>query len=245
MDLLHQFLNIFHSEGIRALIEAYGLWLVCLIVFAESGAFPMLPGDSLLVICGIYAATPGPGGQSVLSLALLLVLVPLCGILGGQVGYGVGRWAGPGVHHWKDRSLGFLPLYRRAWVQQTDAFFKRWGAFAVVAGRWVPFVRTFTPILAGVASMAFGTYLSFNVIGAFAWVWSMVLVGYFLPPVWARILPAYRLEDNIEKIILVIIFLSVLPIIYTYWKERGTAKAAVKAPSKAKPKASAAKKKRR
>jgi membrane-associated protein len=232
MDLLHQFLGIFHSEGIRHLIEAYGLGLVCLIVFAESGAFPMLPGDSLLVICGIYAATPGADGHSVLSLALLLTLVPLAGVLGGQLGYGFGRWAGPKVYQWKDRRLGFIPVYQRNWLKQTQGFYERWGGFAVIAGRWVPFVRTGAPLLAGVTGMKAPRYTLFNVVGAISWVASMVLVGYFLPPIWAQVLPQYRLEDNIEKIVLVVIALSVLPIAYTYWQERrGGAKRAAPARS--------------
>jgi membrane-associated protein len=244
MGLIHQFLGIFHSEGIRSLIEAYGLGLVCLIVFAESGAFPMLPGDSLLVICGIYAATPGPGGQAVLSLTALLTLVPLAGVLGGQLGYGVGRWAGPAVHQWKDRQLGPVPVYRRAWLAQTDRFYQRWGGFAVIAGRWVPFVRTGAPLLAGVTRMGLGRYTLYNVLGALSWVGSMVLVGYFLPPLWAQVLPGLRLEDNIEKIVLLVVALSLLPIVYTTWVERrggaaaGRAKAAPaarrKAPARAK-----------
>jgi len=241
MALLHPFLSIFHSDGIRALIEAYGLGLVCLIVFAESGAFPMLPGDSLLVICGIYAATPGPGGQGVLSLALLLTLVPLAGVLGGQVGYSFGRWAGPAVHQWKDRSWGFVPLYRRTWLQQTDGFYKRWGGFAVIAGRWVHFVRTGAPLLAGVTRMPFGRYAAFNVLGAIGWVGSMVLVGYFLPPLWAQAFPAYRLEDNIEKIVVGVVLLSLLPIAYTYWQERrGGAKRSQPTAKAGRPKAKAA-----
>jgi membrane-associated protein len=232
MDLIHSFLAMFHSDGIRHLIEAYGLGLVCLIAFAESGAFPVLPGDSLLVICGIYAATPGPDGRSVLSLALLLTLVPLAGVLGGQLGYGFGRLAGPAVHQWKDRSLGFIPLYRRAWLKQTDGFYQRWGGFAVIAGRWVPFVRTGAPLLAGVTRMSLGRYTLFNIVGAVSWVGSMVLVGYFLPPLWAQVLPQYRLEDNIEKIVLVVIAISVLPIVYTYWQERRLGAKAPKARAK-------------
>lgn len=209
-------LYYFHSDGIRALIQGYGLPVICAIVFAESGAFPMLPGDSLLVVCGIYAATPGGG----LSLAALLGLVPLCAVLGSQVGYQVGRWAGPLAWKWKDRRLGPLPLYRHAWLVQTEAFFHRWGTFAVVASRWVPFVRTGAPLLAGASGIPYHRYILNNIVGAFAWVWSVVLLGYFLPPLLARTLPGYRLEDHIEMIIGVVIALSLLPIVYTLWRER-------------------------
>lgn len=242
MDLLHSFLHIFSADGIRALIEGYGLPVISLIIFAESGAFPMLPGDSLLVICGIYAATPGAGG-GVLSLPALLILVPLCGVLGAQVGYQVGRWAGPKAWKWKDRSWGPLPVYKHDWLAQTEAFFKRWGAFAVIVSRWVPFVRTGAPLLAGATRMPYGRFIPFNVIGAVSWVWSMVLIGYFAPPVVARFFPGFSLEANIEKIILGVVFLSLIPILVTAWKERQERRGA-----KAKPKAArkaAAKRRRR
>lgn len=238
MGAIHQFLSYFHSDGIRALIEGYGLPVICAIVFAESGAFPMLPGDSLLVVCGIYAATPSAGGH-VLSLAALLTLVPLCGVLGSQVGYQVGRWAGPLAWKWKDRHWGPVPLYRHAWLAQTEAFFRRWGTFAVVASRWVPFVRTGAPLLAGASGIPYRRYIPNNIVGAFAWVWSVVLLGYFLPPLLARTLPGYRLEDHIETIIGAVVALSLLPIVYTLWKERGAAARPVAGPKKKAPRRAA------
>jgi membrane-associated protein len=84
----------------------------------------------------------------------------------------------------------------------------------------VPFVRTGAPLLAGVTRMGAGRYTLYNVVGALSWVGSMVLVGYFLPPLWAQVLPQYRLEDNIEKIVLLVVAVSVLPIVYAYWQER-------------------------
>jgi membrane-associated protein len=250
VDLLHSFIHLFSPEGIRALIEGYGLPVICLIAFAESGAFPMLPGDSLLVICGIYAATPG-NGANVLSLTTLLTVVPLCAILGGQLGYQVGRWVGPPAWKWKDKSLGPVPVYRRAWLEQTEAFFKRWGVFAVVVSRWVPFVRTGAPLLAGVTHMPYRRYLPYNLVGAVAWVWSMVLIGYYAPPFVAQFFPGFNLEANIEKIILAVIFLSLLPILFTLWKEHGlkaaggSAKAGKKAGKKVKQAKRAEKKARR
>jgi membrane-associated protein len=225
LDFLHHPFLILKPEGFRALIEAFGLPVVCAMIFAESGVFPMLPGDSLLVVCGIYAATPGASGRA-LSLPLLLVLVPLCAILGGQVGFGIGRWAGGSAYGWKDHKLGFVPVFRRDWLRRTEAFFKRWGAFAVVAGRWVPFVRTGAPLLAGVTRMSYATYVPFNIIGALSWVWSMVLVGYFLPPVVARLVPGFSLEQHIDHIVLAVVFLSLVPVIYTIWKERRESAAA-------------------
>ena len=238
MDFLHHPLLILRPEGIRFLIESFGLPAVCAVVFAESGVFPTLPGDSLLVVCGIYAATPAlAGGRGALSLTALMTLVPLCGIVGSQIGFGVGRWAGQSAYRWKDTSLGFLPLYRRAWLLKTEDFFKRWGAFAVVAGRWVPFVRTGAPLLAGVTRMPYTTYMPFNIIGALSWVWSMVLVGYFLPPLVNPLLgglwPGFRLEDRIDVIIIVVVALSCVPIVYAYIQESRSGKAPVRAPKPA------------
>jgi membrane-associated protein len=238
-------LLILRPEGFRALIEAFGLPAVCAMIFVESGVFPMLPGDSLLVVCGIYAATPGAQGR-VLSLPVLMAVLPLCAVLGSQVGFGVGRWVGAGAYGWKDRNLGPLPVFRRDWLRRTEAFFKRWKAFAVVAARWVPFVRTGAPLLAGVTRMPYGEYVPFNIVGALSWVWSMLLVGYFLPPVVERVAPGFRLEDNIDRIVLVVIFLSLIPVLYTIWRERQEGRApAVASPvpkAKVKPKAKRRKK---
>lgn len=220
-DFLHHPLLILKPEGFRWLIENFGLAAVCLMIFAESGVFPMLPGDSLLVVCGIYAAgsTLGAAGQPLLSLAWLMTLVPLCGVLGAQAGFGIGRLAGSGVYRWKDASLGFVPVYRRDWLRRTEDFFGRWGAFAVVAGRWVPFVRTGAPLLAGVTKMSWTQYTLFNVLGALSWVWSMVLVGYFLPPVVARFAPGVRLEDRIDLVVVAVILVSLVPVFYTVARE--------------------------
>jgi membrane-associated protein len=237
LNFLSHPLLILRPEGFRALIEAFGLPVVCAMAFAESGVFPMLPGDSLLVVCGIYAATAGAAGAAVLSLPMLLIAVPLCAMLGGQIGFGVGRWAGPAAHGWKDRNLGPLPIYRRAWLQRTDSFFKRWGVFSVVAGRWVPFVRTGMPLLAGVTRMPYKTYVPYNIVGALSWVWSMVLMGYFVPPLVDRMVPGFALEDHIDKIVLGVVFLSLVPVLYTVWKEGGEGRAAAPAPSQRKPKA--------
>ena len=244
MNYLVHPLLILRPEGFRTLIESFGLPVICAMIFVESGVFPMLPGDSLLVVCGIYAATPGAGGQ-VLSLPLLLGIVPLCAVLGSQAGFGMGRWAGASAYGWKDRNLGPLPVFRRAWLLRTEAFFKRWGAFAVVAARWVPFVRTGAPLLAGVTRMPYARYIPFNVVGAVSWVWSMVLVGYFLPPLMDRLAPGFKLEDNIDRIVLGVVLLSLIPVAVTIWKEgqEGRAAAGTASSPKSKPKTKRHKKK--
>jgi membrane-associated protein len=111
----------------------------------------------------------------------------------------------------------------------TKDFYERWGVFAIVASRWVPIVRTFAPILAGVTRMPYRTFVPFNVLGGFSWVLSMVLLGYFLPPLAAHFFPQFNFTAHIEKIVMLIIFLSFIPIAYTIWKERRQGKMTVAA----------------
>lgn len=214
--MIELFKQLFSAEGLQHLIQAGGLPTICLIVFLETGVFALLPGDSLLVLCGILAATPGADGQPLLSLPALLTLVPACAVLGDQTGYWVGKWAGRTfIYGLKDRYLGPIPLFKKSYLERTEAFYTRFGNFTIVAGRWVPFVRTFAPLLAGVVKMPFGTFLTYNVLGALSWVYSMVLAGYFLPPLLARIVPGFDLAKNIDKIAVAIVFLSLIPIVLT------------------------------
>ncbi len=220
MEYLERLLWLLKPEGIQWLIQTGGLPAICIIIFAETGFFALLPGDSLLVLCGIFAATPGAEGRPLLSLPALLSIVPVCGILGDQVGYWIGSWFGRALYSWKDVHLLGLPIFKQAYLRKTEEFYGRWGTFFIVAGRWVPIVRTFAPIVAGVIRMPLRTFLPFNVLGAFSWVWSMVLAGYFLPPLIQRVWPGFELARHIDKIALVIVILSVLPIVWTVHKER-------------------------
>jgi membrane-associated protein len=229
MQWIHNLLWLLKPEGIQWMIQTGGLPAICLVVFAETGFFALLPGDSLLVVCGMFAATRGADGHPLLSVWQLLLVVPLCGILGDQVGYWLGTFVGRAVYNWKDRFLGPLPIFKKAYLARTEQFYSRWGNFTIVAGRWVPFERTFAPILAGVIKMRFPVFLTFNVIGAYTWVASMVLAGYFLPPMIQQVWPGFDLAKNIDKIALVVVFLSLLPIFYTVWKERQEAQARVRA----------------
>ena len=219
MEIVQQLLWFLKPEGIQWLISTGGLPVICLIIFAETGFFALLPGDSLLVLCGIIAATPGADGQPLLPLWALLAIVPACAILGDQVGYWIGSWFGKTLYTWPEKSLLGIPVYRRAYLTRTEDFYARWGTFFIVAGRWVPIVRTFAPIVAGMVRMRFTTFITYNVLGAFTWVWSMVLAGYFLPPLLKTVAPGFDLARNIDKIALVIVALSVLPIVWTVYKE--------------------------
>jgi membrane-associated protein len=220
LEIVHKLLWLLKPEGIQWLIQAGGLPAICLVIFAETGFFALLPGDSLLVLCGILAATPGADGRPLLSLTLLMTAVPVCAIVGDQVGYWIGTWFGRALYGWKDFSFLGIPIFKHAYLRKTEDFYGRWGTFFIVAGRWVPIVRTFAPIVAGVIKMPLRKFLPYNILGALTWVWSMLLAGFMLPPVLQRVWPGFDLAANIDKIALGIVFLSVLPIGWTVYKER-------------------------
>ncbi len=152
------------------------------------------------------AATVGSDGVPLISLLGLLTLVPLCAIAGDQVGYGVGRGVGWAVLDWREKRLGPIPLYKPQWLKQTHAFYEKWGPMAVVACRWVPIVRTFSPLLAGASKMSYRRFLSFGVLGAVSWVWSMVGLGYGLKvglqAVIEHFVPGFDVAKHIDKIAL-------------------------------------------
>lgn len=220
MDFVHDLLWILKPEGIQWLIRTGGLPAICLIIFAETGFFALLPGDSLLVLCGIFAATKDAQGNPLLPLWALLSIVPLCGVVGDQVGYWIGTFFGRAMYKWRDYSILGIPIFKKLYLEKTEEFYGRWGTFFIVAGRWVPIVRTFAPIVAGIIKMPFRTFIVYNVLGAFTWVWSMVLAGFFLPPILASAVPGFDLAANIDKLAIVVVLLSLIPIVYTVWKER-------------------------
>jgi membrane-associated protein len=225
LDFIQQLLWYLTPEGITYLIQTFGMVGICVIIFAETGIFALLPGDSLLVLAGIFAASVDPTtGQALLPLWALLMVVPVCGILGDQVGYWIGSWLGRRMYEWRDiRFLG-IPIFKKTYLERTEDFYRRWGRFTIVAGRWVPIVRTFAPIVAGIVKMPFRAFIAFNVIGAVTWVWSMVWLGYLLKvglqAAINRFVPGFDLVRHIDKIAIVVILLSLLPIVFTVWKER-------------------------
>lgn len=200
--LLHFLFNV------KGLIEWGGTLLVCVIVFIETGFFVgfFLPGDSLLVTAGVFAAS----GQ--LHLLELMLLVPLCAIVGDQIGYWIGRKAGQALYRRED-SL----IFRRRHLQRAHDFYEKYGGKTVIMARFVPIVRTFCPPVAGAAEMAYGRYLAYDIAGGLLWVGSMILGGYFL----GRQIP--NISDNIHYVIAAVIFLSLLPPIIGFLRSRNSA----------------------
>ncbi len=189
-DLFHR---IYDVEGI---VRVGGLALMVAIVFAETGLMVgfFLPGDSLLVTAGLFAA------RGDLSMWSLNVLLSLAAIVGDSVGYGLGARAGPRLFTRED-SLWF---HKKHLVTTRD-FYDRHGGFTIVIARFMPIVRTFAPVVAGVGAMTYPRFLSYNVIGGIGWVVSMTSVGYFL----GRTVP--NIEQHIHLVIVIVIVLSLLP----------------------------------
>jgi membrane-associated protein len=189
-QLLHFLFNV------KGLIEWGGTLLVCVIVFIETGFFVgfFLPGDSLLVTAGVFAAS----GQ--LHISELLLLVPLCAIVGDQIGYWIGRKAGQALYNRED-SL----VFRKRHLQRAHEFYEKYGGKTVILARFVPIIRTFCPPVAGAAEMSYGRYLAYDVAGGLLWGGGMILIGYSL----GRQVP--NISENIHYVIAVVIFLSLLP----------------------------------
>jgi membrane-associated protein len=193
------------------LIRLGGIVMVNAIVFAETGLMIgfFLPGDSLLFTTGLLVAT------GVLDVPLWVVLfsLTLSAIIGDQVGYWIGRRVGKSLFERED-SL----LFKKEYVYRTQAFYDRHGGKAIVLGRFVPIVRTFVPVLAGVANYTYRFFVFYNISGAIIWIFSMTLAGYLL----GTTLPGAK--KYLELIIGIIILLSLLPIVRTYIQERRLAK---------------------
>ena len=195
----------------KSLIGDVGIWGLFLVVFAESGLLIgfFLPGDSLLFTAGFLASAPDSVPDELhLSLPLLLVGCFVAAVVGDQVGYLMGRRVGPAIFRRPDSRF-----FKQDNVDKAQAFFDRYGAKTIVLARFVPVVRTFAPIVAGVSRMNYRTFVTFNVIGGALWAVGVTLLGYFLGQV-------DFVEQNLELAILTIVAISVLPIVIELLKAR-------------------------
>jgi membrane-associated protein len=183
-----------------------------LIVFTETGLLIgfFLPGDSLLVTAGLVASSTG------WSLPLLLATLSASAILGDSVGYAIGYRTGPRIFN-RPQSR----LFRKDHLLAAQAFYERHGGKTVVLARFMPIIRTFAPVVAGVGRMSYPRFLFFNVFGGIGWVASMILLGYALPtvidPPFKRLFgDQFEVRDHIEKVIIVVVLLSISPAIYAW-----------------------------
>ncbi|MEO6025260.1 MAG: VTT domain-containing protein, partial [Candidatus Binatia bacterium] len=198
-SFLHQ---VYDVEGI---IRWGGMTLLIVIVFAETGLLIgfFLPGDSLLVTAGVFAAA----GH--LDIWTLLIAVSIAAVVGDQLGYFIGLRTGPRIFTRED-SL----LFKRAHLMRAHEFYEKHGGKTIILARFVPIVRTFAPVVAGVAEMDYRKFVTFNVAGGVLWVWSTSLLGYSL----GRVVP--DIDRHIHLVIVVVVFLSLLPAVFEYWRSR-------------------------
>lgn len=204
MELIDFILHV--DQHLIEFVTNYGVWvyaILFLIVFVETGlvVMPLLPGDSLLFAAGAIAAT---GAMNPLVLCILLFIAA---VLGDTVNYHVGKYIGPRVFEIKSRFIN------REHLLQTQSFFEHHGGKTIIFARFLPIIRTFAPFIAGVGHMHYPRFLSFNVVGAAAWVVSFVLLGYFFGN-----LPVVK--DNFTYVIFAIIFISILPALIGFIRHR-------------------------
>lgn len=192
-----------------------GVWIIMLIVFAETGLFMgfFLPGDSLLFVAGIMWREIQAGFFN-LPFVLIMVLISVCAIVGNAVGYWFGQKIGPAMFSWKDRWY-----FKQKYLQQARVFYDDHGAGAIFLARFIPFVRTFAPIVAGIVQMDKKKFSAISIISAFVWVFSMMLAGRYLHELLLKQFD-YDLTHDLEWIVLGIIFISVLPILFKMLQAR-------------------------
>jgi membrane-associated protein len=213
-ELLHQLKDVLNPKIIiETLLAKGGIFVyfgLIFIVFAETGLAVgfFLPGDSLLVVAGLFAAA----GK--LNLAILLSTLFVAAVVGDAVGYLTGARLGPRLFK-RQKSFFFRPSH----LEKAHSFYEKYGGKTIIIARFVPIVRTFAPIVAGAAAMPYRRFVVFNVIGGFLWVFSMILAGYFLGNLLKSRL-GIDLEEHIEWVIIIVVSLSLLPAVIEYLKSR-------------------------
>jgi membrane-associated protein len=206
-------LDLFRTLRDPGAIIAWGGYVgLTAIIFAETGLLVgfLLPGDSLLVTAGLLAATTG-----VFNVWWLGLLLTVASIVGNTVGYAIGKAAGPRLFARED-SL----LFNKKHLYRAQEFYEKHGGKTVIIARFMPIVRTFVPVVAGMGQMGYRRYTLFNIVGGIGWIWSMLFIGYFL----GRYIPG--VDRHIETVIALVILLSLLPGIIGWLKARNGSKTA-------------------
>jgi len=198
-------------------IKMGGFWLILFIIFAETGLFVgfFLPGDSLLFVSGIYAVeiikeTFGSTGNDFLDTTILATAVAFAAIIGNQVGYWFGNKTGPALYNKKDTFL-----FKKKYLYQAHDFFEKNGALAIIMARFLPVVRTFTPIIAGIVKMDKKDFLRDNIIGGVLWSFLLIFAGHYLNELFA-VQFGIDLKTKLEYIIIVIVLITTLPVILKF-----------------------------
>lgn len=205
-DLIELLKELMNAEKLAALVTLYGgLYLVAFIIFAETGLFVgfFLPGDSLLFVTGLMIAnSKSPFSNDFANLAYWISLITVAGVIGNAVGYWFGRKTGPVLFEKRDTLL-----FKRKHVLQAKDFYDKRGGSAIILARFLPIVRTFAPIVAGIVKMDRKKFVFYNILGCIAWVTTMTLSGYFLGEnEWVK--------KNFEKIVIGMIVVTTAPVLF-------------------------------
>lgn len=217
MELFAQFIDIIlHVDKYLAMLLAqYGTWIYAilfLIVFCETGLVvtPFLPGDSLLFVAGALAATSGNSSGGSFQIEVVIGVLLAAAILGDNTNYWIGRWAGKRILTWGERHARF---FNRKAFDMTHAYYEAHGGKTMLVARFMPFVRTFAPFVAGVGNMSYPRYFAFDLAGAFLWVFSLCLAGY-----WFGNIP--WVKSNLSLIVFATIGLSLVPLFLAWLRHR-------------------------
>jgi membrane-associated protein len=191
----------------------YALWGVAFVIFAECGLFAILPGDSLLFTVGLFVAI----GAIDHSMVFVCTVLTIAAVLGNVCGYWIGRLVGPPLFHPRPGLMG--KIFKQSYVTKTHEFFERYGNRALILARFVPIVRTFVTLVAGVGKMDFRKFITYTAIGGILWVCGVTTAGYYLGNI-----PIIR--NNIEAVLILIVLVSLIPMLVEYLLHRRRARKA-------------------
>jgi len=209
MDLIVYLVDFFlHLDKyLDQIIQMFGVWayvIMFLVIFCETGLVvtPLLPGDSLLFALGALAA------QGTLNIEILLVSLCVAAVLGDTVNYSIGKFLGPRVFHYPDSRL-----FKKEYLLRTHQFYEKHGGKTIIIARFVPIIRTFAPFVAGIGTMTYLRFITYNVVGGISWVCLFLLAGYFFGGI-----PAVK--NNFTLVIMAIIIISVMPGVFEYCRQK-------------------------
>ncbi len=207
-------IQLFHKlRDVEYLVTTGGLLVLIIIIFSETGLLAgfFLPGDSLLVTTGIFVAL----GRLDANIWTVLITLSIAAVLGDATGYAIGRKAGKTLYSRPDSMF-----FKRSHLMKAKSFYDKYGGKTIVLARFVPIIRTFAPTVAGAAEMPYRKFATFNIFGGIGWIFSMTLLGYFLGKAFPEI------TKRIETVIIVVVFISILPAVIEYLRERAALKKA-------------------
>jgi len=209
MEYIIQFIDFFiHLDKyLPMVIQRLGVWayvIMYLVIFCETGLVvtPILPGDSLLFALGAIAA------QGALNIEFLLISLCIAAIAGDTVNYAIGNFLGPKVFHYPDSRF-----FKKEHLIRTHQFYEKHGGKTIIIARFIPIIRTFAPFVAGIGTMKYTRFITFNIVGGLAWICAFLLAGFFFGGI-----PAVK--KNFTLVIIAIIIISVLPGVFEFWRQR-------------------------